>query len=341
MSASLKNWTEEKQAAFLYEAMILAESDPGKKTLFSQLRQAAEKQAAIWIQDSREPLTYRPDLRTRLVVRLVRSFGPGKVRMILAAMKVRGLSVYLPHGSHGEGHPMPQSLEDVGSRHQGTKSAGNLRAAIFGINDGLVSSASLILGVAGAGMEAPVIILTGIAGILAGSLSMAMGEYISVRSQKEMLEYQIGLEKEELQQYPREEAAELALIYKARGLSDEEAVRLADKMIADPVRGLDTLAREELGINPDKVVSPLGACLSSFFAFALGGVIPLIPFLVAPKYFPLALTMGLTLTSLFVVGCLISLFTGRNALWSGLRMLSIGSGAGLVTYLIGKFAASF
>jgi len=151
-----------------------------------------------------------------------------------------------------------------------------------------------------------------------------------------MFEYQIGLEKEELDHYPEEEAEELALIYEARGLRREDAVKLATQLTADPARALDTLAREELGLNPNDLGSPWGAALFSFSAFAIGAAIPLLPFLFASGSMSMMVAIAMTCVALFAVGATISLFTGRNALWSGTRMLAIGAAAGAVTYLIGK-----
>jgi VIT1/CCC1 family predicted Fe2+/Mn2+ transporter len=254
------------------------------------------------------------------------------MRGILAAMKVRGLSVY----SHAApGHPAPTSVEEIGQRHRGVGGGGNLRAAVFGINDGLVSNMSLILGVAGASSNAGFILLSGIAGLLAGAFSMAAGEYVSVRSQREMYEHQIGLEQAELAEYPAEEAEELALIYAARGMNREDALALARRTIADPRQALDTLAREELGLNPEELGSPWGAALSSFFSFGAGALVPLLPFLFARAEGALIAAVAMTGVALFGVGAMISLFTGRSAVRDGLRMLAIGGGAGAVTYLVG------
>ena len=255
------------------------------------------------------------------------------MRGILAAMKVRGLSVY----SHATpGHPAPTSVEEVGKRHRGFGAGGNLRAAVFGIDDGLVSNLSLILGVAGASSNTGFILLSGIAGLLAGAFSMAAGEYVSVRSQREMYEHQIGLERAELDEYPDEEAEELALIYAARGMSTADARALAQRTIADPRQALDTLAREELGLNPEELGSPWGAALSSFFAFGVGALVPLAPFLFARGEGALIAAVAMTAVALFGVGSMISLFTGRSAARDGLRMLAIGGGAGAVTYMVGK-----
>jgi VIT1/CCC1 family predicted Fe2+/Mn2+ transporter len=165
---------------------------------------------------------------------------------------------------------------------------------------------------------------------------MAAGEYISVRSQRELFESQIGLERDELGKYPQEEAAELALIYAARGVPQDEARRLADRMIADPDRALDTLAREELGLNPDDLGSPVGAAAFSFVSFGIGASIPLAPFLFLVGTQALVLAIGLASLSLFCVGATLSLFTGTRALWGGLRMLLLGGAAGAATFGIGS-----
>jgi VIT1/CCC1 family predicted Fe2+/Mn2+ transporter len=192
------------------------------------------------------------------------------------------------------------------------------------------------MGIAGATADNKWILLSGAAGLIAGAFSMAAGEYVSVRSQREMFEYQIGLEQEELDHYPEEEAEELALIYQARGLPRDDAVRLAAQLTADPARALDTLAREELGLNPDDLGSPWGAALFSFSAFACGAAVPLMPFLFAGGARSMMIAIAMTVVALFAVGATLSLFTGRNAWWSGARMLGIGVAAGAVTYLIGK-----
>jgi len=337
-SHALEGWLEEKRSVYLYRAVAEAESGTPRQTLFNELAEAAEGQAGLWATEIRKeggipPTTFHPDMRTRLVAWLLPRLGTRAMRHVLAAMKVRGMSLYFkPTTTHG----MPTSLAEVGTRHQGHGGNGNLRAAVFGINDGLVSNASLILGVAGAAASSQTLLLTGVAGLLAGAFSMAAGEYISMRSQREMFEYQIGLEREELDQYPQEEAAELALIYAAKGLPTAEAKKLADTLIADPTRALDTLAREELGLNPDELGSPWGAAISSFISFCAGAAIPLAPFLVTSGNPALLAAVVLTAASLFAVGATLSLFTGRHAILGGLRMLAIGGTAGAATYFIGR-----
>ena len=179
---------------------------------------------------------------------------------MLAAMKVRGLSAYDSQRSLA-GHLMPTSVSDVGARHKGY-GGGNLRAAVFGINDGLVSNTSLIMGVAGAAASAEFVLTSGVAGLLAGALSMAAGEYVSMRSQREMFEYQIGLERDELREYPEEEAEELALIYQARGMQLDEARRVSRELVEERsrTRSMRWRARSSAS-NPDDLGSPWGAAI--------------------------------------------------------------------------------
>jgi VIT1/CCC1 family predicted Fe2+/Mn2+ transporter len=191
------------------------------------------------------------------------------------------------------------------------------------------------MGVAGAAVEPSVLVLTGVAGLLAGAFSMAAGEYVSMLSQKEMFEHQISQEKDELERYPAEEAEELALIYAARGIPLKEARNVAKKLIANPDKALDTLAREELGLNPDDLGSPTGAAVSSFLAFSVGASLPLIPFLLGLRQGVLIAAV-LSGAALFVVGAVLSLFSGKSAWLGGLRMLLIGSAAGAATYFIGS-----
>ncbi len=257
----LDSWHEEQQSAYLYRICAEAERDGARAELFRRLAVEAEAQGAIWraqltARGHAPPAPYRPDGRTRLVAALVKAVGPRALRGVLAAMKVRGMSTYAAGVPRDAGHIPPTPASGVERRHRGLGGGGNLRAAVFGVNDGLVSNASLILGVAGASSDPKVVLLTGVAGMCAGAFAMAAGEYVSVRSQRELFEHQIGLERDELTQYPEAEAQELALIYAAKGLPMKEASRLARRIVADPEHALDTLAREELGLNPDELGSP-------------------------------------------------------------------------------------
>ena len=337
----LESWTEEQRSAFLYRACADAENGTVRAELFRRLAGEAEAQAAIW----RAQLTSRghpapgpfvPDARTRIVASLVQWLGPRRLKNVLAAMKVRGMAVYGAALPLEPGHTAPPVGAFFERRHRGLGGGGNLRAAVFGVNDGLVSNASLILGVAGATSDLKVVVLSGVAGMAAGAFAMAAGEYVSVQSQRELYEYQIALERDELKQYPEAEAQELALIYAAKGLPPKQADRLAKRLVADPENALDTLAREELGLNPSELGSPLGAAISSFCAFAVGALVPLAPFLLGGGANALGWTIGLTAACLFSVGATLSLFTGRHAMYSGIRMLLIGAMAGGVTFMLGR-----
>jgi VIT1/CCC1 family predicted Fe2+/Mn2+ transporter len=330
--SDLESWHEEKQSAWLYRVLAEREPDAAIAALFRRLAAAAEDQAQIWERRLGRSPAFRPSRRARIVALLARTLRPRTLRPVLAAMKVRGLSAYT--GGTPAGHIMPTTVEQVGGRHRGV-GGGNLRAAVFGVNDGLVSNTSLIMGIAGASSQNSLILTTGVAGLLAGALSMAAGEYVSMRSQREMYESQIALEKAELEEYPEEEIEELALIYNTRGMELEAARGFARELMRDPKHALNTLAREELGLNPDDLGSPWGAALFSFLSFTAGALVPLLPFLFGPGAAAVPVAAALAAASLFAVGAVLSLFTGRRAWWGGARMVLIGGGAGMVTYAIG------
>jgi len=333
-----ERWREEKESAWLYLTVAASEPDEAKSRMFSALSQAAEEQAGIIAREMKKtgvPVPdYQPSTRARIVAMLTRLLGPRRIRMVLAAMKVRGVSVYTAPAPLA-GRRLPASVEEVSLGHGGV-GGGNLRAAVFGANDGLVSNASLITGIAGATADPHVVLLTGVAGLLAGAFSMAAGEYVSVRSQRELYEHQIRQEREELAQYPEEEAEELALIYSARGIEMEQAREMASIVFRDPEEALRVLSLEELGINPDDLGSPWGAAISSFVSFAVGALLPLLPFIVRPGSGNLGLVAVVTGLGLFGMGTAISLFSGKHAVIGGLRMLLIGGSAGLATYVVGK-----
>lgn len=341
-SDPVASWLHEKESAWLYRGVAAVEPDPQKRQLFEQLAAAAEDQAGRWESavnrdnsaQARAALVFRPSLRDLIVASLVRWLGPRAMRSVLTAMKLRGLSVY--SGATFAGHAMPTTVSDVGARHR-RGLGGNLRATVFGINDGLLANASLVMGISGASSATGIVLITGTAGLLAGALSMAAGEYVSVRSQREMYEYQITLERAEIAEYPEEEAEELALIYAARGMPLAQAREVCRKLIARPHDALDVLAREELGLSPEMLGSPAGAAAASFLSFAFGAAVPLVPFLFGwTGGSAVAAAAVLTAVTLFGVGLSISLFTGRQALRGGLRMVLIGAGAASVTFLLGR-----
>ncbi len=226
----------------------------------------------------------------------------------------------------------PRSRSEAAQR---VGQSGTLRAAVFGINDGLVSNLALVMGVAGANADNQIIVLAGVAGLLAGAFSMAAGEYISMQSQRELFERQIEVERHALRLMPDVERQELAALYVAKGLSQDEADLVADRLMRDPEHALDTKIREQLGLDPSELGSPWGAAGSSFLTFGVGAIIPLAPFLLTSGLAATLASVVLALASLFVVGALVSLLTGKGLLYSGLRQVLIGGAAALVTYTVG------
>jgi VIT1/CCC1 family predicted Fe2+/Mn2+ transporter len=211
-----------------------------------------------------------------------------------------------------------------------------LRAAVLGANDGLVSNLSLVMGVAGAGLAGSTILITGVAGLLAGACSMAMGEWVSVTSSRELYLRELAVERAEIAGHPADEHAELIDIYRRRGLDEPTARTLADHVMADPDRALEVMAREELGIDPEKLGgSAYTAAWSSFSLFVLGAIVPVAPYIPLSGRTAVALSVGASALALFTVGALITRVTGRSPLWSGLRQLGVGLAAAAVTFATG------
>lgn len=329
---------DEREAEYLYGALAATEEGAAGK-LFADLALESGRQAGLWeraLAGIQVPApTFRPGLRARLVSWLVYRLGGRRLMTVLAAMKVRGLSIYRDNPDLATAQGAVSIAGTHESWHRESRGGGSLRAAVFGANDGLVSNASLILGVAGAMAEPRMVLMAGAAGLLAGGFSMAAGEYVSVRTQREMLEHQIELEKMELEAMPEEEIEELTIIYQARGLEEEAARALSRRLVEDPVQGLKTLAREELGLDPDTLASPGAAATASFFSFTGGALIPLAPYVFGAGQGALGASLLLTALALLVLGGCMSLFTGRDFWFSALRMLLIGLAAGAATYGLG------
>src|SRR5215813_8483282 len=351
------NFLREQEGIALYRALAKAERDSARAEIFEKLAKAEERHAARWSRllkhNGADVPLYSPGWRVLLLGWLSRRFGTQHILPVVTGLESRDQDVYrgqaeakgMPAEERGHmrtlramqrhGQDRPESILDLEGWHS-TIYGGSLRAAVFGANDGLVSNFSLVMGIAGANVESRFVLLAGIAGLLAGASSMAAGEYVSVRSQRELYEQQIGLEREELEMSPEEEKEELSLIYQAKGVPKEEAEELAKRIVSNPETAIDTLAREELGLDPSGLGSPWLAAASSFIAFAFGAAIPVIPYLITSGNTAFVSSAILCGVSLFVVGGLISLFTGRNFFFSGFRMLGIGALAAGVTYLIGK-----
>lgn len=241
-----------------------------------------------------------------------------------------------PAATPGVPVPPAGSAEAAHEHHHRNVQGGAARAAVFGISDGLVSNVSLILGVAGADPAPGIVRLAGLAGLVGGAFSMAAGEYVSMKAQSELLERELELERIEIIRRPELERRELAAIYRERGVAPHTADELATEMMRDPDLALETHAREELGIDPNELGSPVGAALSSFLAFACGALLPLLPWFFSEG-------AGATIASVIVgalaavgIGLALSAFTGRSAVRSAVRQLAIAAAAASVTFAVGN-----
>ncbi|HWE98875.1 MAG TPA: VIT1/CCC1 family protein [Caulobacteraceae bacterium] len=347
----------------LYAALADAEPDPNLAAVYRKLASVEGAHAQFWrTQLDRQGIKgvkLPPTLRARALAWLARRFGASFVLPAIAAGEARDIDAYdrqpeavaggLPTdershariiqaaASTGAGVAGPE-IAVLEGRHR--MAGGNsLRAAVLGANDGLVSNLSLVMGVAGAAAAAHTVLLTGIAGLVAGSCSMAMGEWLSVSSSRELYAKQIATEGEELEQSPEEEKKELALIYQAKGLPEEQAKELAEQLLSDKSTALDTLAREELGIDPGELGgSPWGAAAASFFLFAFGAIFPVAPFAFLSGFSAVGTSLALSGIVLAAIGVGTSLFTSRSALFSATRQILIGYAAAIVTFLAGRIA---
>ena len=350
-----KNYLVEMDGITLYRALAAAEKDPRRAEIFEKMARAEERHAQRWqrlIQSAGETVPiYRRSARVRLLGFVARHFGTRKVLPIISALEARDEAGYLmqpeaaglpaQERAHSralremsDAAPAPDAIMGREAWHRMSR-AGSLRAAVFGVNDGLVSNFSLVMGFAGADATAEYILLAGVAGLLAGSFSMAAGEYVSMRAQRELFEQQIVMEKQELEMSPKEEEEELALIYQAKGIPEDEARVMARRIIENPSTAIDTLAREELGLDPSELGSPWVAAITSFIAFVMGASVPVLPYLLTSGRVAWINSASLSCVALFGVGALISVFTARGAFMSGMRMLIIGLSASGITYFVG------
>ena len=353
-------YLEECSSALLYQTMAEVEADSRIAEVYKRISQTETEHAAHWKKQAADKgivlEDYKPDWRTRMLVKLGKRFATGMILPVLQGMEQTGASDYskMPGAtsmqaqeqSHGrlldlitgsvKGGMSGGILMQLEGRHRST--GGNaLRAAVLGANDGLVSNLSLVMGVAGATLAGQGVLIAGVAGLLAGAISMALGEWLSVQSSRELYQHQLDTEAEEIQTSPEEEAEELALIYEARGLEKKVARELAEKVLANQETALDTLAREELGINPEELGgSAWEAAITSFVLFALGAIIPVAPFIFSTGMTAVFISIGLSTLGLFALGAAITLFTGRTVWYSGMRMVIFGLLAAAVTFGIGR-----
>jgi VIT1/CCC1 family predicted Fe2+/Mn2+ transporter len=331
-------------------------AEPQRRDVFLSLAAAEERHAAHWEQLLRdagvEPRTPRTPFRVRALCFLARLLGTEAVLPLMLRTEAAEAERYqsdveatdvMAQQERAAGRTIAamQGIPEGGriarseGRHR-AEAGGVLRAVVFGVNDGLVSNFSLVMGVAGGTSDNSIVLLAGIAGLVAGAFSMASGEWISIRSQRELYENELRIEQEELRAFPEEERDELEMIYRAKGISADDARALVDTLMDRNDVALDTLAREELGLDPQTLGSPWVAAGSSFVAFALGAALPVIPFLFGSGTAATIVAAALSIVALFAVGASTSIFTGRHAGRAGLRMALIGSVVAAFTFGIGS-----
>lgn len=355
------NRQEEVDSAFQYRAMAQGERDPSLARIYLALAEAEEKHAAFWEERLRqaggrvEPA--RPSWRARTLAFIATHLGAGLVLPTVASREYVDRNGYRTQ-AEAAGTSMPAQehtharvLQTLVRRKAGAEGSllgrlegrhrtigGNaLRAAVLGANDGLCSNLSLVMGVAGAAVNAQALRVAGLAGLLAGAFSMALGEWVSVQSSRELAERELRIEADELEAAPEDEREELQLIYQAKGLSAEEAKKLSTELMRDPTTALDVLGREELGLNPDELDgAPWVAAFTSFFLFASGAILPVIPFFFLQGAAAVWASLAVSGAGLLGIGTGISLFTGRSAWRTALRQLLFGLAAAGITFALGR-----
>ena len=356
------NLQGEIDSAAVYRAMASAEKSAQLSSVYDRLAEVEERHLGFWEERLRsigaDPEPRRPSWRAQTMAFLARRFGPRLVLPTVATFEqvdqgdyddqpeTAGTSMRDQERSHARvlrfvagGSPQGlagETLARLEGRHRAP--GGNaLRAAVLGANDGLTSNLALVMGVAGAQFKSTVILIAGLTGLLAGAFSMAIGEWVSVQSARELSQRQVHTEAAEIRSVPDEEEEELALIYEAKGLPQGEAEQVAARLMEDEQGALDAMVREELGLDPSTLGgSPYSAGGSSFVLFALGAIIPLVPYFFVSGTAAVVAAIMAAASGVFVIGALISLLTGRNPLYSGSRQLIFGLLAAGVTFGLGR-----
>jgi len=357
---ALRSWKEERDSAAVYEALASIERNPRLSGVFRKLAAAEYEHSMYWqqrVQALGQSLpAFSPSLRTRILLGLARRFG---VSFVIPSITARELADRDRYASQEDTSSAGLSKEERGhaavmrmigaGRHvdpegratRGTGSAAfgnNLRAAVLGATDGLASNFCLMMGMAGGGAQRATILLTGLAGLIAGACSMALGEWLSVTNARELARSQIDRELEQMRDAPDWAQKELALIYETKGKAEEEARRAAAQIIAQGPRAVDDLIRTELDIDSVHLgASPASAATYSFCLFAVGALIPVVPFFVASSSAAAIIaSVVFSLAALFALGLMTSFFNARSPMFSGLRQVGIGAAAAMVTYLAGN-----
>ena len=353
------HWQDEADAAYLYRILAAAESDSKKRDIYSRLADVEDRHVVVWsellTQHGHPPPKFRPSGRARLLAKLGNWFGPGFLLPMLLEEEGREVKAYLdmhrqtPRGAPGgaealvlarESADHATTLGEIAGKgaepwHK-TESGGFLRNVVYGFNDGLTANFGLVAGVIGAGVvnQHQAVVVAGMAGLIADALSMGSSGYLASKSEREVYEYEISMEKTEVDLMPEIERDELAVIYEAKGMDRESAHSLATQIMADPQLMLKEQVQEELKIGEFNM-SPLKEGWLTGLATAFGAAIPVFPFLVWHGATAIIISFALSMLSHFLVGAARSVFTGRGVFRSGFDMFVVGMGVALVGYFVG------
>jgi vacuolar iron transporter family protein len=356
------HWQDEADAAYLYRLLSEAELDPSKSDLYRRLAEVEDKHVEIWgnlmRRHGREPKSFSPTGRTRLLAMLGRMFGPSFLLPMLLREEGREVKGYLdmhrttPKGAAGAAESLQLAKESAehaqtlnviagrtGEPWHRTESGGFLRNVVYGFNDGLTANFGLVAGVLGAAATTQghrAVIVAGVAGLIADALSMGSSGYLAAKSEQEVYANEIAMERDEVALMPEVERDELALIYEAKGMTRESAHTLATEVMSDPQRMLDEQVQEELGISAEQV-SPMREAWITGVATAIGAFIPVFPFLVMQGTAPIIISFVISMASHWLVGAARSVFTGRSVFRSGMDMFVVGLGVAAVGYFVGEW----
>lgn len=358
-----EHWQDEGESAYLYEVLAQLESDPKRRRLYRRLAEVEREHQRLFAEMIRERGgsvgEFRPGLRARLLAALARRGAASAVLQLRLLDEAREVKGYLQEG-RGRGQKQGQAqdselapalrrvardeavhaemlrgfLGKAGEPWHRMEAGGMLRNVVYGFNDGLTANFGLVMGVLGANVPATIVLLSGLAGLVADALSMGASGYLAAKSEREVYEHEIALEREEIALMPEVELEELALLYEAKGMPPEAARRAAQQVMADPQIALQEKAREELGIAGE-FASPLREGLLTGIATAFGALIPVVPFFFGMNPFTIGTSFAISMFSHFAVGAARSLFTGRGLLRSGLDMFLVGLGVAVVGYIAG------
>jgi vacuolar iron transporter family protein len=352
---------DEADAAYLYRALARAEPDERRRDIYERLAAVEDRHVAIWsdllAQQGRPPRPHRPSMRARVLAWIGRRFGSGFLLPILLAEEGREVKGYLDlhrstaSGAPGKGEALTLARESAehamtlagiagrsGEPWHRARSGGYLRNVVYGFNDGLTANFGLVAGVIGAtaAQQHHMVIVAGVAGLIADALSMGSSGYLAAKSEQEVYAHEIAMERDEIALMPEVERDELALIYEAKGIDAAEAHSLATRVMTDPERMLDEKVQEELGIR-GAAMSPLREGWVTGSATAVGALIPVFPFVVSSGVTAIVLAFGISMLSHFLVGAARSIFTGRSIFRSGLDMFVVGLGVALAGYFVGEW----